>query len=155
MRAASLGVWQSISQKRAETVVVKETSSPVKVNCVVPVMSSHCAGAEPPVMEQRRRRVGGSWPGCPLYCVSIPLFDDCGNGMHSVIGLWNFRRRGSTVTMGDTATRFPCKRVTISCGTGCACTDTLIVFVREPSGKMACTRGTTDERITPPSGPTQ
>lgn len=79
----------------------------------------------------------------------------CGSGIQRVIGLWNFLRRGSTVTIGETATRLPCSLVTMSCGTGWACTDTLMVFVSEPSGKMACTRGTTDDMITPPSGPTQ
>lgn len=73
-----------------------------------------------------------------LYCVNIPLFELCGRGMHNVIGLWNFRLLGSTVTIGETATLFPCKRVTISCGTTCACTETLIVFVKDPSGNIAC-----------------
>lgn len=30
-----------------------------------------------------------------------------GTGMVNVIGLWNLRRRGSTVTIGLTATRLP------------------------------------------------
>ena len=38
--------------------------------------------------------------------------------MVKVIGLWNFRLRGSTVTMGDTATRFPNSLATKSVGIG-------------------------------------
>lgn len=39
---------QSMSQKRAETVVVNETQSLTKVNGVDPVTSSHCARDGPP-----------------------------------------------------------------------------------------------------------
>ncbi len=40
---------QSISQKRADTVVVKETHELTKVSGVEPVTSSHCAFEGPPV----------------------------------------------------------------------------------------------------------
>lgn len=39
---------QSISQKRADTVVVKETHELTKVKGVEPVTSSHCAFEGPP-----------------------------------------------------------------------------------------------------------
>lgn len=59
-----------------------------------------------PVMEQRSLNdLGG---GDPLeYSLSIPLPAAWGNGIESVIALWNFLLRGSTVTIGDTATRLP------------------------------------------------
>lgn len=41
---------QSISQKRADTVVVNETQSFTNVNGVEPVTSSHCARVGPPFM---------------------------------------------------------------------------------------------------------
>ena len=56
-----------------------------------------------PVIEQRRRRVGVS----PWYWLIIPLPAATGTGIVNVIGLWNFRRLGSIVTIGDTATRLP------------------------------------------------
>ena len=43
----------------------------------------------------------------PLYWLIMPRAAACGTGMVRVMGLWNLRRRGSTVTMGDTATRLP------------------------------------------------
>lgn len=42
---------QSMSQKRAETVVVNETQSLTNVNGVDPVTSSHCARDGPPEIE--------------------------------------------------------------------------------------------------------
>lgn len=67
-------------------------------------------------MEQRRRRVGAS----PEYWLIMPLLEACGTGMVRVMGLWNLRRRGSTVTMGDTATLFPRSFDTNSVGMGWA-----------------------------------
>jgi len=67
------------------------------------VTSSHWARVVPPVIEQSRRRVGVS----PEYWLIIPLLAATGTGMVRVIGLWNFRLLGSTVTIGETATRFP------------------------------------------------
>jgi hypothetical protein len=46
--AASATLRQSMSQKRAETVVVNETQSLTKVSGVEPVTSSHCAREVPP-----------------------------------------------------------------------------------------------------------
>lgn len=40
--------------------------------------------------------------------------------MVKVIGLWNFLRLGSTVTIGDTATLLPSSLATRSAGIGCA-----------------------------------
>lgn len=54
----------------------------------------------------------------------MPLLAACGTGIVRVIGLWNLRRRGSTVTIGETATRFPNSFVTSSVGIGCACNAT-------------------------------
>lgn len=65
-------------------------------------------------MEHRRRRVGAS----PEYWLIIPLLAALGTGMVSVIGLWNFLLRGSTVTIGDTATRFPSSFAVSSAGMG-------------------------------------
>lgn len=73
-------------------------------------------GACSPVMLQRRRRVGAS----PEYWLIIPLLAACGTGIVSVMGLWNLRRRGSTVTMGDTATRLPSILATSSAAIGWA-----------------------------------
>ena len=50
----------------------------------------------------------------------MPLPAAVGTGMVSVMGLWNFRRRGSTVTIGDTATRLPRSLAVNSGGIGCA-----------------------------------
>lgn len=44
----------------------------------------------------------------------MPLVAACGTGIVKVIGLWNFRRLGSTVSIGLTATRFPRSFVTSS-----------------------------------------
>lgn len=48
----------------------------------------------------------------------MPLLAACGTGIVNIIGLWNFRRRGSTVTIGDTATRLPSSLATNSAGIG-------------------------------------
>ena len=68
-----------------------------------------------PVILHSRRNVGAS---CPYWLI-IP-FLAWGRGMVSVIGLWNFRRRGSTVTIGETATRLPSILDTSSWLIGCA-----------------------------------
>jgi len=65
-------------------------------------------------MEQRRRRVGAS----PEYWLIMPLLAARGTGMVSVMGLWNLRRLGSTVTIGETATRFPRSLAVSSAGIG-------------------------------------
>lgn len=67
-------------------------------------------------MLHSRRRVGAS----PAYWLIMPLVAACGTGMVKVIGLWNLRRRGSTVTIGLTATRWPKSLVTSSAGIGWA-----------------------------------
>lgn len=67
-------------------------------------------------MLHRSLRVGAS----PEYWLIMPLLAACGTGMVKVMGLWNFRRRGSTVTMGDTATRLPSSFATSSAGIGWA-----------------------------------
>ena len=54
-------------------------------------------------MLQRSLNVGVS----PLYWLIIPRAAACGTGIVKVMGLWNFLLRGSTVTMGETATRLP------------------------------------------------
>lgn len=57
-RVSSFVAWrESMSQNLAETVVVKETVSLIRVSGVDPVTSSHWARVLPPVMEQRRRSV--------------------------------------------------------------------------------------------------
>ena len=67
-------------------------------------------------MEQSNLRVGVS----PLYWLIIPLEAATGTGMVRVIGLWNFRLRGSMVTIGDTATRLPSSLAVSSEGMGWA-----------------------------------
>ena len=69
-----------------------------------------------PVIEHSRRRVGVS----PLYWFIMPLEAATGTGMVSVIGLWNFLLRGSTVTIGETATRLPSSLAVSSVGIGWA-----------------------------------
>lgn len=69
-----------------------------------------------PLMLQRSRRVGAS----PEYWLIMPLLAAWGTGMVRVMGLWNFLRRGSTVTIGDTATPLPRSLATSSAGIGCA-----------------------------------
>ena len=44
-----------------------------------------------------------------------------GSGMVTVTGRWNFLLRGSTVTMGDTATLLRSTLAVSSGGIGCAC----------------------------------
>lgn len=44
-----------------------------------------------------------------------------GSGIRSPMGRWNFRRRGSTVTMGLNVAWLPRSLVTSSSGTGWAC----------------------------------
>ena len=56
-----------------------------------------------PVMLQSRRSVGFSF----AYWLIIPFCAAFGTGMVNVIGLWNLRLRGSTVTIGLQATRLP------------------------------------------------
>lgn len=56
-----------------------------------------------PVMEHNSRRVGA----LPEYWLIMPWLWARGAGMLSVMALWNLRRRGSTVTTGDTATPRP------------------------------------------------
>lgn len=56
-----------------------------------------------PVILHSRRSDGFSFG----YWLIMPFFSAFGNGIVSVIGLWNLRLRGSTVTMGLHATRFP------------------------------------------------
>ena len=50
----------------------------------------------------------------------MPLPAAWGTGMVRVMGLWNFLRLGSTVTMGDTATLLPNNLAVSSGGIGCA-----------------------------------
>lgn len=50
----------------------------------------------------------------------MPLLAACGTGIVNDIGLWNFLRLGSTVTIGDTATRLPSNLAVSSAGIGCA-----------------------------------
>lgn len=69
-----------------------------------------------PVMLQSSLSVGAS----PEYWLIMPLLAACGTGIVNTIGLWNFRRRGSTVTIGETATRFPSSFATSSAGIGWA-----------------------------------
>lgn len=59
---------------------------------------------------QRSRRVGAS----PPYWFIIPFWAALGTGIVRVMGWWNFRLRGSTVTMGLTATRLPSSLATSS-----------------------------------------
>lgn len=56
-----------------------------------------------PVIEHKSLSVGAE----PEYWLIIPWEWALGAGRLSVIALWNFRRRGSTVTIGDTATLWP------------------------------------------------
>lgn len=54
----------------------------------------------------------------PEYWLIIPLLAAVGTGIVRVIGLWNFRLLGSTVTIGETATLLPSSLDTISGATG-------------------------------------
>ena len=48
----------------------------------------------------------------------MPFPAAVGTGIVKDMGLWNFRRRGSTVTIGDTATLFPRSLAASSGGMG-------------------------------------
>lgn len=76
-----------------------------------------------PVIEQSSRRVGA----LPEYWLIMPWLCAFGAGMLSVMALWNFRRRGSTVTMGETATPRPSSLAVRSGSIGWAC-DSWSVF---------------------------
>lgn len=69
-----------------------------------------------PEILHRSLKVGAS----PEYWFIIPLLAAWGTGIVRVIGLWNFLRLGSTVTIGETATRLPKSLATSSAGIGCA-----------------------------------
>lgn len=56
----------------------------------------------------------------------MPLFAAVGTGIVRVIGLWNLRLRGSTVTIGETATLLPNSFDTTSGATGWACKKMLL-----------------------------
>lgn len=56
-----------------------------------------------PVIEQSRRNVGA----LPEYWLIMPWLWAFGAGILNVIALWNLRRLGSTVTIGETATPRP------------------------------------------------
>lgn len=56
-----------------------------------------------PAMLYMTRRVGASFS----YWLIMPFWAALGTGMVTVMAVWNRRRRGSKVTMGLTATRFP------------------------------------------------
>ena len=73
-----------------------------------------------PVIEHKSLKVGVS----PLYWLIIPLPAAWGTGIVKVIGLWNFRLRGSTVTIGETATLLPSSLAVSSGGIGWACQKT-------------------------------
>ncbi len=66
-----------------------------------------------PVGLHRRRSVG-----ILLNLFTAPFPEVLGSGMDMAIALWNFRRRGSTVTIGLTATLLPSNLVTCSEGMG-------------------------------------
>ena len=82
------------------------------------IVCHECGGCNWPVMLQSRRKVGVS----PLYWLIIPRAAAWGTGIVKVMGLWNFLRRGSTVTIGDTATRLPNSFTTSSVPIGWAYT---------------------------------
>jgi len=68
---------------------------------------------------QRSRRLGGLVPPLVLYWLIIPRWNALGSGTVRRTGWWNFRRRGSRVTTGLTATRLlPTYRETSSGDTG-------------------------------------
>lgn len=56
-----------------------------------------------PAMLYMTLRVGASFS----YWLIMPFWAAFGTGMVTVMAVWNRRRRGSKVTMGLTATRFP------------------------------------------------
>lgn len=67
-------------------------------------------------MEHSRRSVGA----LPEYWLIIPWLCGLGAGILNVIALWNFRRLGSTVTIGETATPRPSSLAVKSGSIGCA-----------------------------------
>ena len=69
-----------------------------------------------PAMLYMTRRVGASFS----YWLIMPFWAALGTGMVSVMAVWNRRRRGSRVTIGLTATRFPRSLDTSSGETGWA-----------------------------------
>ena len=88
---------------------------------------SHTAVLHSPIILQSSLSVGASLlapVAPPPYWFNMPFCTARGSGIVSVIGRWNFRRRGSIVTIGLTATRLPSIRDTRLAGTGCACSIT-------------------------------
>lgn len=67
-------------------------------------------------MEHSSRSVGV----LPEYWFIMPWLWAFGAGILKVIALWNLRRRGSTVTIGETATPRPKSFAVKSGSTGCA-----------------------------------
>lgn len=67
-----------------------------------------------PVILHSKRSVGVS-PPKPLYIGSVEVL---GTGMVIVMGLWNFRLRGSRVTIGLNVALFPKNFLTRSTFTG-------------------------------------
>lgn len=70
-----------------------------------------------PVIEHKSRRVGAF----PEYWLIMPWLCAFGAGMLKVMALWNLRRLGSTVTIGDTATPRPRSLAVRSGSIGWAC----------------------------------
>lgn len=68
-------------------------------------------------MEHKSRRVGAE----PEYWLIIPCEWALGAGRLNVMALWNLRRLGSTVTIGETATPCPSNLDTSSASMACAC----------------------------------
>lgn len=59
----------------------------------------------------------------------MPWLCAFGAGILNVMALWNLRRRGSTVTIGDTATPRPSNFAVRSGSMGCACDELLVRLV--------------------------
>ena len=87
-------------------------------------MGAHILAWEVPVIEHKSLKVGVS----PLYWLIIPFPAAWGTGIVKVIGLWNFLLRGSTVTMGETATLLPKSLAVNSGGIGWACWQIQIIM---------------------------
>lgn len=98
----------------ADTLVVKLAQLLAYISLVVPVMSSHWAGAVPPITLQRRRRLVVS----PSPASRGLSRHDGGRGIRSPMGRWNLRRRGSMVTTGLKVAWLPSWRVSSSSGIG-------------------------------------
>lgn len=78
--------------------------------------SRHHEHHSPMTLHRRRRLVVSPSP------LSLGLsVHEGGSGIRSPMGRWNFRRLGSTVTMGLNVAWFPRSLVTSSSGTGWAC----------------------------------